>query len=174
MNSDNAPRGGAGRWVAPRPVDRLGKHGGRLWKALTGPHPDDASVALYVFRPDELAVLEGACHQTDRAAALLAEVKAAGSTMVVGSQGQPVIDGRLTEARLLEVAARQALAQLKLPDQPVTAAVDTSGVDRWSSPSATPGGDAATAEADRAAQVRRERAAKGAAARWHSKADEHG
>lgn len=111
-----------------------------MWNRVTA--VDDDGLPLWRLRPDELAVLETACHQTDRAADLLAEVKAQGSSIVTGSQGQPVIDSRITEARLCEVAARQALAQLKLPD------LDAD-------PHA--GGE----------HMRRERAARAARARWN-------
>lgn len=173
VTSTNTPAGGTGRPATPRPVTPLGKHGKRLWTSLTGPDPHRPGVPLYVFRADEIAVLEGAAHQLDRAASLLAEVAASGSSMVRGSQNEPVIDGRLVEARLCEVAARQALAQLRLPDAvPASRPRSSSGPVAWGA--GDPAARQASAEADAAAQRRHERAAKGGAARWHKKPAEGG
>lgn len=155
-------------YTRPKPVDRFtGKHGRQLWAALTAPDPSDPSIPLFVFRPDELAVLEDACHQRDRAAALLTEVEAQGTTMVSGSAGQLVLDGRVTESRLLQVAARQALAQLRLPDLEPGAGAGAGAAD---GPVAWGAGDKSatrvSADAD-AARARSAKASKAAAARWH-------
>jgi len=105
----------ARRTRRPRPLEPFDRRGQALWRAIAGAvHPEGDPV--YVLRPDELQVLESACHQLDRADRLMAEVDAAGTTMTPGSAGQQVLDGRVTEARLLEVAARGALLALKLPD----------------------------------------------------------
>lgn len=76
-------------------------------------------------------------------------------------------DGRLVEARMCEVAARQALGSLKHADMDLEAGsqpATTGGVGAWGA--GNPIARQATAEADAAARRRRERAAKGAAARW--------
>jgi hypothetical protein len=68
----------------------LGPAGAPLWEWIT-----DANV----LRPDEMALLEAACRETDLIALLQATLDAAPDLIVTGSMGQPVMHPAVLEIR---------------------------------------------------------------------------
>lgn len=90
---------------APAP-DGLGSAGEQMWADIT---------SRYGLRVDELRVLEDICREVDLIARLDSEL-AASKVMVVGSQGQEVINPLVSEVRQHRGVVARLLAQLKLPD----------------------------------------------------------
>lgn len=77
-----------------------------LWKSIT---------SEYDLRPDEIEVLEQACHTKDRIVSLTVEAESAPST-VRGSMGQEVINPVVSELRVNRTTLAALLRQMKLPD----------------------------------------------------------
>jgi hypothetical protein len=90
----------------PRPPVGLGPRGRRFWRS---------TIADYELTEGELEVLAEAARtldDLDRLAAAIAEHGA----MTTGSQGQPVVNPALTEARGQRAVLHRLLAALALPD----------------------------------------------------------
>lgn len=83
----------------------LGAAGRRLWRQV---------IVEFEGPPHELALLALACHQADDVAALEAVLVADG-LVVEGSQGQPRLNGAVTEVRQGRLALAKLLDQLALP-----------------------------------------------------------
>jgi hypothetical protein len=90
------------------PLD-LRPEGSALWDDLAG-NPD------FALRPDEYRILAAACRQADVVAALEAAFAAEPSYLVRGSQGQPTVNGLITEARLGRAELSRLLKALGVPD----------------------------------------------------------
>lgn len=88
---------------APRGLEQAGR---RLWKAVT---------SAYLFRPDELVLLENACRTVDFIAKLDTELADA-PLIVTGSMGQEREHPLLSERRQQSAHLARLLGQLKLPD----------------------------------------------------------
>lgn len=86
----------------------LGPGGKRLWSDL---------MAKYVFRRDELAVVERACRLVDRIDAM--ERDLGGATTSLGSMGQVVVHPLIPEIRAHSATLATLLRGLKLPDDEV-------------------------------------------------------
>jgi hypothetical protein len=86
----------------------LQTRGKGLWRTVVG--------AGYVFRPDELYLLEEACIAADNVARLEAESAQGGELLVEGSTGQTRVDPLLVEARLQRTLVAKLIGQLNLPD----------------------------------------------------------
>ena len=86
------------------PAD-LHASGSALWESIT---------SKYDLRPDELVILEAACHAADRIDAL--EEARAGVVLTTGSTGQVVVHPAISEIRATEAQVSKLLASLKLPD----------------------------------------------------------
>ncbi|CAN5146224.1 hypothetical protein BH11ACT6_BH11ACT6_34800 [soil metagenome] len=139
-DTDDQPR------KAPPPPAILVRHGradgpGRqLWKQYVG----HGETVPYVLDPGELRVLRDACVMADRMEKL---EKAAGDDeriTVRGSQGQPVINPTLAEARQLALAIAQLLSKIKLPEG------ESSGSETGSNPRSVGARAAANARWDKA------------------------
>lgn len=94
----------------------LGNGGKALWKQireLCEAAGDEE--ALIELDERELAVLELACRQADDLGRLQTAIKKNGA-MALGSQGQPVVNPAITEARQARLAIGRLLGQLALPD----------------------------------------------------------
>jgi hypothetical protein len=91
-----------------KPFD-LGSDGSALWDDLAGN-------ADFQLRPDEYRILAAACRQADVVAALEAAFAADPSYLVRGSQGQPTVNGLITEARLGRAELSRLLKALGVPD----------------------------------------------------------
>ena len=89
-----------------RPPVGLQTRGKAFWRA---------SVADFDFSTAETALLEEACRCLDRLDLLAATIAQLGA-MVTGSQGQPVVNPALTEARGQQLILHRLLAALRLPD----------------------------------------------------------
>lgn len=111
------------------PPDALGTAGASLWSSIVG---------KYELRPDELVVLERACHARDRIDAM--EKERAGAVMSTGSMGQPVAHPLIAEVRMHEALVAQQLAKLRLPDEdggavsPRSVQARDAARSRWSTP----------------------------------------
>lgn len=81
--------------------------GKKLWSEVT---------TKWTLRPDELRVLEDACHEADLIDDLAAAAKGA-DKLVKGSMGQMVINPLISELRQHRTALRTLLSSLKLPDE---------------------------------------------------------
>lgn len=116
--------------MAPKkfpPPDGLASAGAALWESITG---------KYELRPDELAILEGACRAADMRAAIDADWQAEGRPMSTkGSMGQLVEHSHPKAMRAWQAAQDSALARLKLPDDATAAAPvnqnRSAGQSRW-------------------------------------------
>ena len=84
----------------------LGVRGRRFWRE---------TASKYELSGPETELLTEVCRTLDDLDVLAAAVTAAGAT-VVGSQGQPVVNPALTEARGQRQALHRLLAALALPD----------------------------------------------------------
>ena len=84
----------------------LGERGAGFWRA---------SVAQYEFSGAEVALLEEVCRCLDRLNSLTDAIAELGP-MVTGSQGQPVVNPALTEARGQQAILHRLVAALQLPD----------------------------------------------------------
>jgi hypothetical protein len=91
----------------PRTPAGLGKSGKALWVALVG---------KYEFAPRELALVELSVRTADNIADLEAAL-AAGGMVVVGSKGQPRLNGVAQELRMARLALAKLLGDLRLPDE---------------------------------------------------------
>lgn len=91
----------------------LGKEGRALWRSVLA----DLASRKLGLGPWELHVLTMACRETDTVARLEAEVLA-GPTQVKGSQGQPVSNPSLVEARHGRALVASLLARLRLATDP--------------------------------------------------------
>lgn len=89
-----------------RPPAGLQVRGKAFWRA---------TMADYDFSTAETAILEEACRCLDRLD-LLADTITALGAMVTGSQGQPVVNPALTEARGQQLVLHRLVAALQLPD----------------------------------------------------------
>lgn len=83
----------------------LGPAGVDLWSRLTG---------KYVFRPDELTVLERAARAADRITAMEDELGSA--VTATGSMGQTVVHPLIPEIRAHTALVASLMKQLNLPD----------------------------------------------------------
>ena len=91
--------------------------GKKLWKRIT---------ESWDLRPDELSVLEAACHEADLAALLQQIIDRPGfDPYTTGSMGQVVIDPVISEVRQHRATMQRLLASLKLPDAPGAAGKDS-------------------------------------------------
>lgn len=97
----------AGKAKAP---DGLGNAGRALWRQVSAGLPDE-----WEFDERERAILFAACRQRDDVSRLESAIKADG-VMSVGSQGQPVVNPAVVEARQGRLALGRLLGQLDLPD----------------------------------------------------------
>lgn len=98
----------------PKAPTGLRKGGKELWTSIHAKH--------YTLRPDELRILEDACHQADLIDELNRELRKqlrAGNFTVAGSMGQQVSNPLISEIRQHRATLTQMLAKLKLPDLPV-------------------------------------------------------
>ena len=86
----------------------LGSRGKRFWNSV---------VEVYELRPDELFVLEDACHEADMVARLEAESQEATLT-AAGSMGQLVAHPVIIELRQHRSTFARLVKQLNLPDEP--------------------------------------------------------
>lgn len=107
----------------PAPPASLAQDGAgrRLWRSVVG---------SYTLRPDELCILENACHLADditywEAEAAESIAAAGGERLVRGSTGQRVVNKLLiradkAKAEVLKVRTAQVnmIAKLNLPDDP--------------------------------------------------------
>lgn len=103
MSAETAPQRGA-----PEPPSGLKDAGLRLWTSI---------IPAYTLRPDELRILEDACHECDVIARLQDELDIS-SLVTEGSMGQEVAHPTVSEVRQHRQTLRALLAQLKLPDTP--------------------------------------------------------
>ncbi|TDZ91160.1 hypothetical protein [Mycobacteroides salmoniphilum] len=97
----------------PKAPTGLRRGGKELWTSIHAKH--------YVLRPDELRVLEDACHQADLIDEINRELRKQlrdGNFMVAGSMGQQVSNPLISEIRQHRATLTQMLAKLKLPDLP--------------------------------------------------------
>lgn len=106
----------------------LGKRGAEYWHSVTG---------TYDLTDSELALLLEACRTADNLDQLAATIAEHGP-MVVGSNGQPVVNPALTEARGQRIVLHRLIAALALPDPkgamvPTTATTKarTAAAARW-------------------------------------------
>src|SRR5947207_3200946 len=100
---------------------RLGPAGRAFWRAV---------VKVYEgLEPQERELLTQACSVLDVIAELEATVKADG-VMLTGSQGQPVLNPAIGEARLQRAELRRLLDQLGLPGEEDSEAVPSSPASR--------------------------------------------
>lgn len=96
-----------------RPPKGLARAGRALWRDATKD---------YVFDPTEIPVLLQMCRISDHLEALESELStesgdfSAGSALVKGSRGQPVISPILQEIRLQSLALAKLATALELPD----------------------------------------------------------
>ena len=90
----------------PRTPAGLGIRGSAFWRS---------SVADYEFSSAEEALLLEACRCLDRLDLLNTTISDLGA-MVDGSQGQPVVNPALTEARGQQAILHRLIAALQLPD----------------------------------------------------------
>lgn len=106
----------------------LGKSGQKLWRAIA---------SKYDLRPDELAVLTGACETEDMLERIDSEWKDLGRPMMTkGSMGQDIIHPLVAEQKTHRAAKASLLKQLKLPDEAEGAPVNqnrSAGNSRWAS-----------------------------------------
>lgn len=84
----------------------LGKSGSALWRDVIG---------KYALRIDELRVLEDACRERDLLTRM-EEALSGASLMVIGSQGQDVLNPLVGELRQHRATFAALMRQLKLPD----------------------------------------------------------
>jgi hypothetical protein len=91
----------------PRPPAGLGRAGRKLFSGL---------VAKFVFAPRELAIVELAARTADDIADLEAALARDGM-VVVGSKGQPRLNGVAVELRMARLALAKLLGDLRLPDE---------------------------------------------------------
>lgn len=92
---------------SPRAPVGLGKGGKRLWRDVTG---------VLELRPDELMVLEHACHTVDELGRLREDF-AESPVTVFGSRGQPRPNGLLDELRKHRQVLAQLLGSIDVPDE---------------------------------------------------------
>lgn len=78
----------------------------RLWRSI---------IPKYSLRPDELRILEDACHEANVIGRLQQELDVS-PLVTAGSMGQEVAHPTVSEVRQHRTALRALLAQLKLPD----------------------------------------------------------
>lgn len=76
----------------------------------------DESMDSFEFSDSETAILVEACRCMDRLDALDKTIRDLGP-MVTGSQGQPVVNPALTEARGQQQVLHRLLGALRLPDE---------------------------------------------------------
>lgn len=98
----------------PKAPESLSSAGRSLW---------DKHVAKYDLRPDELAILTGACRAADMIATL--EETWDGEPYTKGSMGQLVEHPAPKAIRAWQAAHDTALARLKLPDDATPGAATT-------------------------------------------------
>jgi hypothetical protein len=96
-----------GERVRPVPPAGLDERGRAFWLDV---------MAVYELSRSEVQILTEACRTLDNLDRL-AEAIAAHGAVVEGSQGQPVINAALTEARGHRVVLHRLLAALALPDE---------------------------------------------------------
>lgn len=104
----------------PKAPPGLGARGRRFWRATLGD---------FELSDAEQEILAEACRTLDDLDRLAALVTDHGS-MVTGSQGQPVLNPALTEARGQRLALHRLVAALQLPDAddaPIPTAVQMRG-----------------------------------------------
>jgi hypothetical protein len=89
----------------------LAARGRAFWKKVN---------ADFDFEPHEIEVLLEACRTLDLIDEMAASVQANG-VMLVGSQGQPVLNSAVGELRQLQAAAARLITQLNLDDVEVGA-----------------------------------------------------
>jgi len=89
----------------PKAPPKLGKAGRELWRAITLNWELDAR---------ELAQLAAICRQSDDVA-LLEQALASDGLIVIGSAGQPRMNGVVTELRQSRMAVSKMLCDLRLP-----------------------------------------------------------
>ncbi len=94
------------------PPSGLKESGLRLWTSI---------IPKYSLRPDELRILEDACHEADVIGRLQEELDVS-PLVTAGSMGQEVAHPTVSEVRQHRAALRGLLAQLKLPDTPAQSA----------------------------------------------------
>lgn len=90
----------------------LGEKGGRLWREVTG---------SYKLRSDELDILEDACREADLIDKIERELERS-DLMVLGSQGQMVVNPLIAEARQHRATKMSLWRRLALPDPGATEA----------------------------------------------------
>lgn len=113
------------------PPEGLGRRGLAFWHSATSD---------FDFTDAEIGLLEEACRTLDDLDALAASVREYG-VMTEGSQGQPVVNPALTEARGQRVVLHRLIAALQLPDDEGNAVptgtklrTSTAARQRWSVP----------------------------------------
>jgi hypothetical protein len=94
----------------------LGSKGRALWKKLTD---------LVDFEPHELSLLEDVCRQEDLIERLDKELRSS-DLMIVGSQGQAVINPIVQEIRQHRTVKAGLMAKIAIPDSDEAAAVKSS------------------------------------------------
>lgn len=90
----------------PSAPARLGARGRRFWKD---------TLESFDLSNAELSILTEACRTLDDLDRLATAIEEQGAT-VAGSQGQPVVNPALTEARGQRVVLHRLIAALQLPD----------------------------------------------------------
>jgi hypothetical protein len=90
----------------PAPPRGLKSRGRKFWRE---------AVASFEFSDSEAQILIEVCRCMDRLDALNRTINEVGP-MVIGSQGQPVVNPALTEARGQQQTLHRLLAALRLPD----------------------------------------------------------
>lgn len=104
----------------PKAPPGLAARGRRFWRA---------TLAEFTLSGAELEILAEACRTLDDLDRLAEMVKTHGAT-VAGSQGQPVVNPALTEARGQRAILHRLVAALQLPDgdeEPIPTAVQLRG-----------------------------------------------
>lgn len=97
----------------PKPPASLTTVGKELWSAV---------VAKYDLRPDELAILHGACRAADMVARLEAAWADEGYPLeTTGSMGQDIEHPKPKSIRAWQAALDGAMARLKLPEDATAA-----------------------------------------------------
>jgi hypothetical protein len=97
--------------------DNLGDRGQSLWDDVT---------SAYSLRPDELAILADACHESDIIERLKQEF-ASRELITKGSMGQDVAAPHVSEIRQHRMALAGLLGKLRLPDEGGAAARSEAG-----------------------------------------------
>lgn len=115
----------------PKPPTGLGTRGRKLWRQITGD---------YELSDTELTILYEAGKTLDAIDLLDLAISESGAT-VVGSQGQQVVNGALTEIRGQRALFHKLIASIDLPEEDsvrsaTSMRASTAANHRWSTPAA--------------------------------------